>query len=163
MYYCLYADHSEIPSKVAFDPEEPSVGRIRGDSVAPPHSLASIKRRISRVEETPALANADIFSYLSSDAPLKEGHISILGADVPGLDPYEPMSVVQMPIVQVENPTIPDGKYIIKNRKGDIYWHAKNIPMPMLHFCHAAIWRTKISGNYGQVNEHSPISQVFNE
>ena len=42
VYYLLYADGYEIPSKVANDPEEPSIGRIRADSVAPPHNPSSI-------------------------------------------------------------------------------------------------------------------------
>ena len=87
VYYLLYADSYEMSSKVAFDPEDPSLGRIRADFVAPPHSPASIKRCISRVERTPELAHADIFADISCDIPLKEGHISILHTDGPGLSP----------------------------------------------------------------------------
>ena len=95
MYYQLYADDYEIPSKVAIDPEEPSIGRIRADSVAPPHSPISIKRCISRVERNPALAwHADLFADTSCDTPLKEGHISILRTDGPGLSPNDPMAIV---------------------------------------------------------------------
>ena len=134
MYYLLYADNSEMPSKVSFDPEQPSLGRIRGDSIAPPHSLASIKRCISRVEETPALANADFFADISSDAPLKEGYISIIGTDGPGLSMDEPMAIVQMPIVQVESP-IPDGRYAIKNRAADFFWETRDVNRIMVvHF-----------------------------
>ena len=96
MYYLLYADNCEMPSKAAFDPEEPSLGRIRADCVAPPHSLASIKRCISRVERTPELAHADLFADISCDTPLKDGHISILQTDCPGLSLNEPMAIVQM-------------------------------------------------------------------
>ena len=93
MYYLLYADEYEMPSKVAIDPEEPSLGRIRADSVAPPHSPASIKRCISRVEKTPALALADLFADISCNTPLKEGHISFLLTDYPGVSPNEPMAI----------------------------------------------------------------------
>ena len=71
----LYANDYEMASKVAIDSEKPSLGRIQADFVAPPHSPASIKRSISRVERTPELAHADLFAGLSSDTPLKEGHI----------------------------------------------------------------------------------------
>ena len=118
MYYHLYSNDCDIPSKVAFDAEEPSLGRIRCDSVAPPHTLASIKRCISRAEETPELANADLFADISSDAPMKDGHISILGADGPGLSPNQPMAIVQTPS------SIPDGRYFIKSRAGDLFWDA---------------------------------------
>ena len=128
MYYQLFADDYEIQSKVAFDLEEPSIGRIRADSIAPPHSPTSIKRCISRVEGRPALLHADLFADTSCDTPLTEGHISILRTDGPGQSPEEPMAIVQAE-VQVESPpkvevtSIPDGRYIIKNRASDFNWY----------------------------------------
>ena len=118
MYYRLYTNNSEIPSKVAFNPEEPSLGRIRADYVVPPHSPASIKRCISRVEKTSALAHAFLLKDITSDTPLKDDPISIHGADGPGLSPNEPIA-----IVQVESP-IPDGRYAIRNRARDICWNS---------------------------------------
>jgi hypothetical protein len=48
VYYLLYADGYEMPSKAATDPGEPSLGCIRAESIAPPHSHGptSIKRCI---------------------------------------------------------------------------------------------------------------------
>ena len=142
-----------MPSKVAINPEEPSLGRIRADSVPPPHSPASIKRCISRVERTPALVHADLFANISCHTSLKNGHISNLHTDGPGLSPNEPMAIVQV--------EIPDGKYIIKNRAADIYWTGWSIPISTpVHF-----WRTTMeqakSYDLAQVNDHSPIIQVF--
>ena len=109
-----------MPSKVAFDPEEPSLGRIRADSIAPPHTPASIKRCISKVEGNPAfLWKADLFADTSCDTPLKGGHVSILPSDGPGLSPNEPMAIVR-------RPPISDGKYLIKYRAAEIYWHMGN-------------------------------------
>src|SRR6266446_4390148 len=108
-----------MASKVAFDVEEPSLGRIRVDSVAPPHSPASIKRCISRVEGNPDFAFANLFADTSSDTPLGEGHISLLRTDGPGLSPDEPMAIVQRPPLAIQN-----GKYVIKNRAENIYWSA---------------------------------------
>ena len=117
VYYLLYADDYEIPSKVAFNPEEPSLGRIRADSIAPPHTPASIKRCISRVEGNPAfLWKADLFADTSCDTPLKGGHVSILPTDGRGLTPDEPMAIVQRPPAPFS-----DGRYVIKNRSADIY------------------------------------------
>ena len=144
VYYLLYADDYEIPSKVAIDPEEPSLGRIRADSVAPPHSPTSIKRHISRVEGNPVLAwNADLFSDTSCDTPLKEGHISILRTDGPGLSPNEPMA-----IVQVKNPSIPDGRYVIKNQAADLYWSAGYSPITTVHFYLATEVQAKVKNSY---------------
>ena len=123
MYYQLFADDYEIQSKVAFDRDEPSIGRIRADFIAPPHTPTSIKRCISRVEERPALLHADLFADTSCDTPLTEGHISILRTDGPGLSLNEPMAIVQAE-VQAEVKSIPDGRYIIKNRAADICWCA---------------------------------------
>ena len=145
MYYLLYANDYEMPSKVTFDPEEPSLGRIRADSVAPPHSPASIKRCISRVEKNSALAHADLFADVLCDAPLKEGHISIFHTDSPGLSPNEPMAIVQMPIM-IESPSIPDGTYVIKNRAADIYWNTGNRPYTRVHF-----WATTMQQDYKYV------------
>jgi hypothetical protein len=160
VYYQLYVNDDDMPSKVAFDPEEPSLGRIPADSVAPPHSPASIKRCISRVERTPGLAHADLFADISCDAPLKEGHISVLRIDGPGLSPNEPMA-----IVQVENPSIPadvpaDGRYVIKSRASDIFWNGWDITNSMVHFWTGALVDAK-NPRYPQVNEHSLIIQEF--
>ena len=145
-------------SKVAIDPEKPSLGRIRADSVAPPHSPASIKLCISRVEGTPELAHADFFLDLSCNTPLKEGHISILSTDGPGRSPNEPIA-----IVQVENPSIPDGKYVIKNRAADIYWIAGGIPIRTVHFWYTTI-EVGMDSYYTEASEHwhSPIFNCSN-
>ena len=151
MYYRLYADDSEISSKVAIDAEEPFIGRIRADAVAPPHCHTSIKRCISRVEGNPALAFADLFADTSCDTPLKEGHISILRTDGPGLSPNEPMAIVQIPLIQ-------NGRYIIKSRAGNIFWIADANPMERVYFYQnpSTSWEYFKDFSHFQVNEHSP-------
>ena len=155
-----------MPSKVAFDSEQPSLGRIRADSIAPPHNPTSIKRCISRVERNPALAlpgRTDLFADTSCDTPLEEGHISILRTDGSGLSPSEPMAIVLRPpnepmaIVQVKTPPIPDGKYAIKNRTMDIYWHVGHNPMKTVYFYQTTMEFVK-NNNFMQVNKLSPIT-----
>ena len=161
VYYQLYTNDYKMPSKVAFDREEPSLGRIQADSLPPPHSPASIKGCISRVERTPALAHANLFTDISCKTPLKDGHISILRTDCPGLSPNEPMAIVQIPIVQlVESPSIPDGKYLIKNRAADIYWTVDNRSIKRVYFRSATLEQA-INKNWAQVSKHYPIIQVF--
>ena len=154
----LYADGWEVPSKVAIDPEEPSLGRIRADSVAPPHSPTSIKRCISRVERTPALAHANLFADISCDTPMKEGHISILHTDCPGLSPNDPLAIVQPPIES----QFPDGKYLIKNRTAEIYWAAGpgQINIKTVYLCRTTMVQAK-DNKWAQVNMHSPIIRVL--
>ena len=169
MYYQLYADHSEIQSNVAFDPDEPSLGRIQADSIAPPHSPTSIKLCISRVERNPALLHSDLFADTSSDTPLAEGHVSILRTDGPGLSPNEPMAIVQAD-VQVNSPpavvtSIPDGRYVIKSRAADLYWssyHLKSTNSEFVYFWGCTMEMAKGSNsNDTQVNELSTIILVF--
>ena len=156
VYYLFYADGCEMPSKVSFDPEEPSLGRIRVDSIAPPHSPASIKRCVSRVETT-LFDHANLFADISCDTPLKEGYFTILRTDGPGLSPNEPMAIV-VP-VSVGSP-IPDGKYVIKSRAADIYWHVKNNPIDTVYFLSFTLVKAK-ELKTTQVSKHSPIIQVF--
>ena len=154
VFYRLYAIDSDddLPSKVAFDPGESSLGRIRVDSVAPPHSPISIKRCISRVEEIPELAYANLFS---GDTLLKEGHISLLRTDDPGLSRKKAMA-----IVQVEIP-IPDGRYVIKNRAADIFWNS-GFTDGVYTTPNTLVKATDSRNVHLQVSKHSPIIQVFN-
>ena len=159
VYYLLYADDYEIPSKIVFDPMVPSLGRIRADSVAPPHSPTSIKLCISRVEGNPALASArhaDLFADTSCDTPLKGGHISILPTDCPGLSPNNPMAIV------LRSQLIPDGKYLIKNRATDIYWYA-GIFINHMTAVYFYLTTMEVCKTYNemQVNNRFPIIQMF--
>ena len=171
MYYQLYSDGYEIPSKVANDPEEPSVGRIRVDYIPPPHTPTSIKICISRVEGKPALVDSDLFAGTTCDSPLKEGHISFLRTDRPGLSPNEPMAIVHavspvgpglspnepIAIVQLEIPSIPDGRYLIKNRGKEIYWSAGFLTVNF-----SPVTMEGANGLHDtQVNEHSLIILIF--
>ena len=157
MYYLLYGDDYEIPSKVAFipKPEEPSLGRIRADFVPPPHSPTTIKRCISRVEGNPALVNSDLYSDITCDTPLTEGQIPIFRTDGPGVSPDEPMA-----IVQVKTASSPDGRYVIKNRAASIYWSVYDNHITTVYFSPETMEEAK-KYSFMQVNEHSPIVLLF--
>jgi hypothetical protein len=154
VYYRLYADDDEMPSKVAIDPEEPSLGRIRADSITPPHSPLTIKRCISRVEKTLALIHAELFANIFCNIPLTGGHISVLRTDCPGLSPKNPMVIVQIPLEPIR-----DGRYVIKNRAVNMCWSAPTGRSTEIYFGSASI---QVYLNM-QVNEQSPIIQVFRE
>ena len=123
MYYQLYVDGYEKPSKAAFDPEKPSLGRIRADYITPPHSPANIKLSISRVEGIPELAytfDTNLLADISCTTPFpKDGHISIFRTNCPGLSPKKPMVIVAV----VQMTLLMNGRYLIKNRARDIYWN----------------------------------------
>ena len=146
MYYLLYADDYEIPSNVATDPEEPSLGRIQDISVAPPNSPTSIKWCVSRVEGNPAHAYTDLFADTESDTPSKEGPISIRRS--PCLSPNEPMAIVLRPL-------IPDGKAI---RAKDIYCNAGNNPIKVCFWIYTI--DSAKTNTYEQVNNQSNYPSV---
>ena len=79
---------------------------------------------------------------------MKEGHISILGSDGPGLSPNEPMAIVQRPL-------IPDGKYAIINRAKPnakvIFWNSAGT-MRALFFYYGEMGDKRIENL--QVNNH---------
>jgi hypothetical protein len=104
VYYQLYTKDGEMASKVAISPEEPSLGRIRADSVAPPHTPSSLRRCISRVEGNSALASAKLFSDRSCKTPMKETNISIITGRCPGLTCNQPMALVTDKIQDVVSP-----------------------------------------------------------
>ena len=159
MYYLLY-DKYEIPSKIAFDSEQPSLGRIRADSVTPPHGPVTIKRCISRVEKTPAIAYADLFADISCNTPLKNDHIAFLRTDCPGLSPKNPMAIVLTPVRDAPLAMILDGRYLIKNRAAAFYWDAYYESfITKVRFYHT----NDTSRASFQVNDHSPIIQAFRQ
>ena len=98
----------------------------------------------------------DLFADTSEscDTPFKEGHISTLLTDGPGLSPNEPMA-----IVQVKNPSIiqPEGRYVINNQTRRIYWHARPREA-RVYFCDMAFDDARSrSGTHFQVNNHSQL------
>ena len=156
MYYLLYANGEEMPSKVAFDPEEPSLGRIRVDSIAPPHSATTFKLCISRVERNPEIAYAaDLYEDTSCKTPFR-GHIS-LRTDGPGPSPNELMAIVLAPPRPFPGP---DGKYFIKNRAANIYWNAWDISTKTVYFSPITMENARKYSQL-QVNEYSLITQVL--
>ena len=162
VYYLLYADDYEISSKVPFNPEEPSLGRISADSIPPPHSPTSIKRCISRVEGNPALVNSDLFADTTCNTPLKEGQILIFRTDGPGLSLNEPMAIVQARVqvespLPVEAPSIPNGRYVIKNQAANTYWAAPHNPFTTVYFWHSTTMEYVKKHPWMQVN----ILQLF--
>ena len=108
VYYMLYSEGVPMPSKVSINPEEPSLGRIRADYITPPHSVASFKLYLSRVERDPNLAYYANLLEDSCETPLKEGHIS-LRTNGPGLSPNKPMAIILTTPIPG-----PDGRYLIK-------------------------------------------------
>ena len=149
----LYSDGVQMPSKVAINPDEPSLGRIRADYVTPPHTLTSFKQYLSRVERNAKLVHIANILEDPCDTPLKEGHISFR-TDGPGLSSDEPMAVVLPPYPG------PDGRYMIKNRAADIYWSANDNPIRKVLF-YLTTMEDARKDDHLQATGESLIIQVF--
>ncbi|KAJ7070461.1 hypothetical protein B0H15DRAFT_917922 [Mycena belliarum] len=72
LYYHLYARVGEAPSKAAFNLQEPAIGRILKNHIAPPRCALSVKRCIAAAEKNPIYAFAEMYSDISSCTTVSE-------------------------------------------------------------------------------------------
>jgi hypothetical protein len=97
VYYRVYNDYGAVLSKQPADPSDPSVGRISVDSIPPPQSAISIMRCISKAEELDSSKQSQLFTSISSESAMGEGHVSILTTNRSGFTPEDPMAYVELP------------------------------------------------------------------
>ena len=112
---------------------------------------ADESRKAARQDLETELAN------LRNSLALARWEISILRTDKPGPSPDEPMAIVQRGPIQ-------SGKYAIKNRAEDVYWYSPGDPITTVYFYHplSVLTANDLRHNKAfQVNNHSPIIQVF--
>jgi hypothetical protein len=64
VYYRVYDEDGESPSKTSFDHSEPCLGRIDAVAVPPPHTVASLKRCIIQAE---IFSNRDLQLFEEDD------------------------------------------------------------------------------------------------
>jgi hypothetical protein len=94
VYYRVYGSHTAVPSKHPVDSNEPSVGRINVNCIPPPHTAKSIIRCISKIEKVEKFGILRLFTSISDESPIGDGHVSILTSNRPGPTPEEPMAFV---------------------------------------------------------------------
>ncbi|KAJ7083546.1 hypothetical protein C8R44DRAFT_822348 [Mycena epipterygia] len=90
VYYRVYTPDGAIPSKSAFDSNDPFVGRIAARSVPPPHNVASLKRCFVNAEKLSDPASSRTVLYLDAGAskPMPEAKkVTILGPALNGSTP----------------------------------------------------------------------------
>jgi hypothetical protein len=96
VYYRVYDFHCAVLSTQPADSNKPFVGRLNVDCIPPPHTVASIKRCISKLEHIPKPEACQLFASISSEYPMSGGHISILTSDHHGSTPGDPMAFVKL-------------------------------------------------------------------
>ena len=94
MYYRVYNKHGALLSKHPADSNNPSVGRINVNSVAPPHTAMSIMHCISKTEGLWKFNEQQLFVSISSESPIGEEYVSLLTSDYPGSTPEDPIVFV---------------------------------------------------------------------
>ncbi|KAJ7663315.1 hypothetical protein DFH06DRAFT_1128640 [Mycena polygramma] len=96
VYYQLYSRTAEDVSKVAFDPTEPSIGRLEKIRICPPLRWASIKRCIAKTESKPIYAYGDLFADISAERAMGNAAFYASVADgTAGSTKENPMVLVQ--------------------------------------------------------------------
>jgi hypothetical protein len=79
------------------DPDDLPLGRIDAHFVAPPHTVASLKRCISNAERFTYFDCDKLFIDISSDSPMDdELSVSILTNEGPGTTPEDSMALVRL-------------------------------------------------------------------
>jgi hypothetical protein len=97
VYYRVYSEDGAIRSLHPLNPNDPSLSRIHATSVAPPHTAASLKRRLCRVEGV--TGTTTLFTTTPDLSPMNDGdRITFLTEASPGVNSQKPMAfVVQTP------------------------------------------------------------------
>ena len=95
VYYRVYTEDGAIPSKTPLNAGDPYLARILAKSVAPPHTVSSLKRCLSKVESIVNHRQTSLYLSTSSQTPMDDGHrLSLLNGSGPGSIPQEPMALV---------------------------------------------------------------------
>jgi hypothetical protein len=112
-----------VKSKQPADSNDPYVGCINVDSIPPPHAAASIMRCISKIEELDNTWQSQLFTNISSESPISEGHVSILTSDRPGSTPEDPMAFVELPSPAKQLRVIRDSGQLEYKSRRNYYAH----------------------------------------
>jgi len=105
VYYRMFVEHEPIlPKKPVFQNDH--LGRITATSVAPPHSVNSLKRCITKSEGFFNAPECDLFADMTSRSPMAQGPISIFTNDRLGSTPEKPIALVYSSSTRGVAPTI---------------------------------------------------------
>ena len=94
VYYRVYDENGEVTSKMSFDKDDTSLGRIETLSVPPPHTVASLKSCITKSEGVSA-HDLQVFGDDTGEITMKDDDIIALHADAyPGNVEEQPIAIV---------------------------------------------------------------------
>ena len=94
VHYRVYEENGEVVSKTSFDENDSSLGRINILSIPPPHSVASLKSRLSKAEGASG-RSCQLFEDEGGEITMKDDDIiTSLTNSYPGASEEEPIAVV---------------------------------------------------------------------
>jgi hypothetical protein len=110
VFYRIYNEDGGVPSEVPVDSKHPYLACIDGHLVAPPHTVASIKRCICKVEKIPNKdQDVQLFGSASETTPMNDDeHLAVLEGTGPGSSPKLSLALV----CKLED--VPVGKFKVK-------------------------------------------------
>jgi hypothetical protein len=98
VYYRVYDEDGESPSKTSFDHSEPCLGRIDTFAVPPPHTVGSLKRCLIQAEK---LANRELQLFEEDDGETITNDSDAIalyaGTYFPGSSEDNPIALVSAP------------------------------------------------------------------
>jgi hypothetical protein len=114
------------------DPDDPYLGRILSMRIPPPHSVASVKRHLSKRENIPEGRPTNLCENLSSRAPLKNTeHVDIIDPVGAGSTPGDPVALVILNSSNEQSETRGRTQSILEAHSSpDWSSHVNGIPRP---------------------------------
>ena len=95
VYYRIFTQFGAVLPKSSADIGDPSIGRILGMLVTPPHTVASLKKCLCRTEGVKGQCRVELFLSCTAQSPMDDGQrISLLPTSGPGSLSYESMALV---------------------------------------------------------------------
>ena len=95
MYYRLYTKLGAFESNRPLYYNDRFIGRIPSKSFAPPHTVASIRRSLCKLEGLSEPGEALVFTPLSSPVPKEDSaRLSLYAPSGPGMSEQDPIALV---------------------------------------------------------------------
>ncbi|KIK02072.1 hypothetical protein K443DRAFT_542968 [Laccaria amethystina LaAM-08-1] len=94
VYYRLYDEDGALASKMSFDPEDSSLGRIDTHSIAPPQTVSSLSFQVMKAE---GFVTRTVHVYQDMDGEVlmtDNDHLPLQAQAYPGHDEDEPVTIV---------------------------------------------------------------------
>jgi len=107
VYYLIYIGVREVSPKQSIRFNEHVLGRIEADSVVPPHTVESLKRRMAKAEGIDSSAQCQLYYYPGSKSPVADGLLLTFTGNCAGSSPARPMALVYSGFSE-PRPALPD-------------------------------------------------------